>query len=170
MKPSELKVSFKHFIAYFPEVDLPISIGESTHHTFSQNNEPLPIQVVEQYLIPIEENEVDEFTEFIPCLRIPTANYDFQAIIYWRADLLNYQYTLATFNKKTGALIDKKVIAGTSVENNILTQSVATIEDNWLINIATGRANASDELSYDGSKSKIYEVELLTDGSIIKAL
>lgn len=64
----------------------------------------------------------------------------------------------------------KKVIAGTSVENNILTQSVATIEDNWLINIATGRANASDELSYDGSKSKIYEVELLTDGSIIKAL
>jgi hypothetical protein len=170
MKPLESKVSFKHFMEYFPEVDLPISIGESTHHTFSQNNEPLPSMVVEHYLIPIEENEVDEFTEFIPCLSLPTSTYDFKAIIYWRADLLNYQYTLATFNKKTGALIDKKVIAGTSVRNNILIQSVATIEDNWLINIATGRANATDELSYDANNSKIYELELLTDGSIIKAL
>ncbi|NJK82615.1 MAG: hypothetical protein HC912_01180 [Saprospiraceae bacterium] len=163
-------MSFKHFMEYFPEVDLPISIGESTHYAFSQNNEPLPIAAIMQYLIPIEENEVDEFTEFIPCLRIPTATYDFQAIIYWRADLLNYQYTLATFNKKTGVLIDKKVIAGTRVENNVITQSVATIEDNWLINIATGRVNVAEELSYDANKSKIYEMELLTDGSIIKAL
>ncbi len=164
-----MKVSFRHFIEYFPEIELPISLGENAHHAFSQQNEPLPKQVVEEFIQPLEDRSIDEFTEFVPCLRIPIEKEDFIAIIYWRADLLNYEYTLATF-LKNGDLINKRVIAGVASDGQYITQSIANIEENWLINIATGRSKANDEIGFDAKASKIHELELLTDGSIINAI
>lgn len=164
-----MKVSFRHFIEYFPEIELPISLGEESHHAFSQQNEPLPRQVVEEFIQPLEKQEIDEFTEFVPCLRIPTSKEDFLAIIYWRAGLLNYQYSLVTF-LKNGELIDKRVIAGVVSDGEYITQSIANIEDNWLINIATGRSRADEEVGFSAKDAKIYELELLTDGSIINAI
>ena len=55
MKQQQQRVTFEHFLEKFPEIDLPITLGEDTHHYFSQNNDPLPALMVEQYLLPLEE-------------------------------------------------------------------------------------------------------------------
>ncbi|MCB0376401.1 MAG: hypothetical protein KDD04_10820 [Sinomicrobium sp.] len=158
------KMSFSHFLEKFPEVDLPVTLAEESHHAFSLKNDPLPALLIEQFILPLEVREVDDYTEFIPCMRIPDT-HEFHAIIYWRAGLLNYQYTLACFTKK-GELIDKRVIAGTFSDGDTLTTSVATIDEDWLIYIVSGQARPGDR-NYDPSSSTAYKLELLPEGQIV---
>ena len=110
------------------------------------------------------DDQEDEFTEYIACLRI-AKTHDFHAVIYWKAALMNYQYVLATYDKR-GKLIDKSVIAGTYSDGKSLTKSVATIEDDWLIYIVSGQT-AADDPSYDASTSNAFNLELLATGEII---
>ena len=154
------KISFEHFLEKFPEIELPVTFTDESAIEFSKNNEPLPIQMIHQF---IDEQE-DEFTEYIACMRIPKT-LDFHAVIYWKAALMNYQYVLVTYDKK-GKLIDKSVIAGTYSDGKSLTRSVATIEDDWLIYIVSGQA-AADAPTYDASTSNAFNLELLATGEII---
>jgi hypothetical protein len=156
------RVSFGQFIEKFPEIKLPVILAEDSHHSFSKHNEPLPGLMVEQFIQPLETEPTDEFTEFVPCLRLPET-YDFHAIVYWRAGLMNYQYTLATFTKK-GELIDKRVIAGTFSDGKVLITSVATLDEDWIIYIASGQ---SKEGLFDASNSTTSQLELLPEGNII---
>jgi len=156
------KVSFGHFLEKFPEIKLPVILAEEAHHSFSQKNDPLPAIMVEQFLLPIEQKETDEFTEFVPCLKIPET-HDFHAIIYWRAGLMDYRYTLATFSKK-GELIDKRVIGGTYSDGKTLITSVATLDEDWTIYIASGQ---SQQGQFDATESTAYQLELLPEGFII---
>lgn len=158
------RVSFSHFIDKFPEVTLPITLAEEAHHAFSQQNDPLQPQIIEQFILPLEGQPMDDFTEFVPCMRIPET-HDFHAIIYWRAMLMSYQYTLATFNKK-GELIDKQVIAGTFSHGDTLITSVATIEDDWMIYIVSGQSQASGSKEFDPAQSTATRLALLPDGKI----
>ena len=163
MNPKSTSVQFDHFLEKFPELDLPITLGEETHHHFSNQNDPLPGLMIEQFLAPLESN-VDEFTEFIACFRfIDTKN--FHALVYWKAGLMDYTYTLVTFTTK-GLVIDKRVIAGTFSDGKVLTQSVATIDEDWGILIASGQSS-SNENEYDASSSTAYNLELLPDGKIV---
>ncbi len=157
------RISFSHFLEKFPEVELPVTLGEEAHHAFARENSPMPVQMIEQFILPIEQEPADDYTEFVACMKIPKTG-DFHAIIYWRAGLLNYQYTLATFTNK-GEWIDKRVIAGTFSDGEMLTTSVATIDEEWVIYVVTGRAGAADP-SYDASSSMAYKLELLPDGKI----
>jgi len=154
------KISFNHFLDKFPEIELPITLSDDSTIEFSKNNNPLPAQMIHEFI----DDQEDEFTEFIACLRIPKT-LDFHAIIYWKAALLNYQYILATYTKN-GKLIDKSVIAGTYSEGKSLTKSVATIEEDWIIYIVSGQtaANAS---TYDPTTSNAFNLELLATGEII---
>lgn len=156
-------VSLKHFIERFPEARLPITLTDSSQRVFSATNEPFPQLVIDQYLAPLEGEPVDEYTEFVPCFRIPDTT-DFHAVVYWKAELLNYQFILTTFSKK-GELIDKKVIAGTYFDGNSLVSSVATIDEDWEILIVSGKTE--DEKIYDATGSKTTKLELLPDGQII---
>ena len=168
MKKKQLR--FSHFLEYFPEIELPVHLGDSTHHLFSQKNDPLPPLAIQQFILPFEEEaseEEAEFMEYIPCFRLPKTDA-FHAIVYWRAGLLNYQYVLATFEPK-GELITTKTIAGTFSDGTNMTQSAATIEEDWMIYIVTGfSADASE--TYDAGKSTAIDLELLPDGSIINAI
>lgn len=155
------KISFEHFLEKFPEIELPVTFTDESAIEFSKKNEPLPPQMIQQF---IESGDTDEFTEYIACMRIPNT-HDFYAIIYWKAALMNYQYVLATYDKK-GKLIDKSVIAGTYSDGKSLTKSVATIEDDWLIYIVSGQA-AADAPTYDASTSNAFNLELLATGEII---
>lgn len=157
------KVSFQGFLSKFPEVELPVTLGSETHHDFSQNNPPFDPLHIEDYIEPLEGKETDEFTEFIPCFAIPKTE-GFYALIYWKAGLLNYHYRLATFDKK-GNPINDRVIAGTSSNNEIITQSVATIDEYWSIHIVTGIGKVNEE-TYDPTRSTTLELELFTDGVI----
>jgi hypothetical protein len=162
------KVSFQHFLEKFPEVPLPITLGEDSHHAFSQRNDPLSALMIEQFIEPIEVKEQDEFTEFIPCLRIPKTD-GFHAIIYWRAMLLSYEYTLATFSKR-GELIEDRVIAGTFSNGDLLVSSVATIEDDWMIYIVSGKSQADEKNSFDPKSTTATTLELLPEGNIVEHL
>lgn len=158
------KINFSHFLEKFPEVELPATLGDETHHQFSRENAPLPGLMVEQFILPLEEMPADEYTEFIACFRIPDT-HEFHGVVYWRAGLMNYQYKLVTFTKK-GELIDQRVIAGTFSDGNTLTKSVATIDEDWTIFIISGQAGADREKKYDASASTAYKLELLPDGTI----
>ena len=165
MKPNE-KLNFGHFLEKFPEIELPVTLTEESARTFSQTNDPLSALLIAEYILPIEPEEADEFTEFIACLRFPKTD-GFFAVIYWKAALLNYQYILATFSKK-GELIDRKVIAGTYSDGETLVQSVATIEEDWIIYVVSGKTSAN-ATSYDASSSKSFNLEVLATGEIIRS-
>lgn len=158
------KPTFKDFLSKFPEITLPVTLTEESHHDFSRTNDPLPAAMIEQYIMHIETTEVDEFTEYIPCFRIPETP-GFHSIVYWKASLMTYEYVMVTFNKD-GLSIDKRVIAGTIVEGEQLHRTVATIEDDWIIYCVRGVAPVN-EPTYDPSTSESIHLELLATGEII---
>ena len=45
------KVRFKEFLKKFPVVALPVTIGEGTHLEFSRINDPLPQQMIDQFIL-----------------------------------------------------------------------------------------------------------------------
>lgn len=159
------KIDFSLFLNKFPVVELPATLSEETHHDFSRTNDPLPQVMLDHYILPLEERESDEFTEFVACFQLPKTK-GFYAIVYWRASLMNYQYTLATFTNK-GEFIDKRVIAGTFSDGNTLTRSIATIDEDLEILIVSGQVQAGHEEEYDASTSTAYTLELLPDGKVI---
>ncbi len=163
MKESMPKVDFHHFLEKFPEVELPVTLGEHTHHVFSTHNDALPELMVHQHIQRLEPHLADEYTEFVPCFRIAGIK-DFHAIVYWKAGLMNYQYVLATLTKK-GELIDRRVIAGTFSDGKVITRSVATIDVDWGIYIMSGQVEGSSE-GYDPDASRALELELFPDGRI----
>ena len=156
----EQKISFEYFLEKFPEIELPVTLSDDSASEFSKKNDPLPAQMIQEFI----DDQEDEFTEYIACLRISNT-HDFHAIIYWKAALLNYQYILTTYDKK-GKLIDKSVIAGTYSDGKSLTKSVATIEEDWIIYIVSGQT-AANTSTYDPTTSNAFNLELLATGEII---
>jgi len=156
--------TFGDFLSKFPEVTLPVTLTEESHIEFSRRNPPLSQSMIHEYIHKIEQFDFDEFTEFIPCIKIPKTD-GFHAIIYWRAGLMDYEYTLATFTLK-GQFIDKKVIGGTKVKDGVLVRSVATIEDDWLIYIVLGSSDPNTE-NFTAINSRSFNMELLATGEIV---
>jgi hypothetical protein len=156
--------TFAQFLSRFPVVELPVILNEETHFTFSEKNEPLNSPMIQQFILPLETDEPDELTEYIACFKLPNTA-EFHAIVFWKAALLNYTYTLATFSKK-GVYIDHRTIAGTYVDQQKITISVATINEEHEIYIASGQSGTNDE-GYDAHSSSTYELELLPDGQIV---
>jgi len=159
----ELKIS--DFVEKFPSVELPVVLNEDSVMEFSRINLPLSELDMIAYIHPFEE-DVNEFTEFIPCLSIPET-HDFHALVYWRGDLLKYHFTMITFDKN-GKFLDKKVIGGTYSNEDVLYQAVTTIDEDWIIYVVTGQTQANQK-DYDPTSSKISNLELLADGKIISS-
>jgi len=156
-------MSLKRFLDIFPEVALPVTLTDEAARVFSQENGLIGQGLLEQFVLPFEEEAPDEFTEFVPCFRIP-ATRDFHALVYWRASLMKYQFILLTLDKE-GRFIDQKTLAGTFSRENELWQSVATIDEDWEILVVSGRQ--SDGEWYDASASTKNSMELLPEGHIV---
>lgn len=161
------KVTFFDFLEKFPVLKLPVTLSPDVEIEFSRNNKPLSPVMVSKLIAAIEGDQPDEFTEFVPCFQIHKTD-GFHAIVYWKAGLMNYQYILATLDPK-GTLIDKRVIAGTYSDGETLVQSVATIEDDWIIYIISGQSHTDKTETYDASTSKAFNLELLASGEIINS-
>jgi hypothetical protein len=157
------EITFQDFINAFPETELPIDLTEDTQSVFSKENRPLSKQMIEEYIVPIDDS-IDEFTEYIPCFRIPRTK-DFHAIVLWKAGLMNYEYFVLTFDKK-GSLIEKKMIAGTQVKGDALLRTVTTIKKDWTIASVVGVVAANDDLAYDPATSLDSILELTPEGRI----
>ena len=144
---------------------MPATLGEDTHHVFSVENDPLSDELIAQFIHPTEEVVPDdEFTEYMPCFAIDNTK-EFIALVWWKAELLNYEYVLATFNPK-GQLIDREVIAYTRVEDGKLHRAVAVINSALEIAIALG-TSGDDGDSFDPATSKTVEMEVLASGEIV---
>lgn len=163
MTVKQSKITFNDFINRFPEIELPITLNTETHHLFSAHNQPISDEMINRFLLSIEDDTVDEFTEYVPCFRLENTG-DFYAIVYWKAGLLSYEYFLATFTKK-GELIDKKLIASTLVEGEEMSHQIATIEIDWQIHIVKGYSKIAHD--YDPTSSKVENLEILESGEVI---
>lgn len=157
------RARFSDFLKKFPEVELPVTLNQEQQLLFSRRNDPLPLPLIQQYILP-HEAEYDEFTEYVPCLRYP-ATHDFHALIYWKGSLLKHEFILATYDKK-GELIDRKHLSGTRSEQEKVVQSIATLEEDWMIHVVEG-VGEPDRHSYKARESRLIQMELLADGRII---
>lgn len=162
-----MKPNFADFLKKFPQVELPVSLTNESHFVFSRENDVLPTVLVEEFIIPYDE-EVDEFTEYIPCLQLPDQN-DFYGIVYWKASLLVYEYILITYDK-TGKFITKQVIAGLKTNLDSVLQRLAVIDEELIITIAEGAQLDADRSDYDPGSTKAYHMEILSSGDIIYAV
>lgn len=157
----------KDFLGRFPEIELPITISQDTINDISKASKPLPPEMIAEYLVPLEEGQVnDEYTEFVACFQLPSPP-NFTALVYWRADLLQYHYVLVTLEKKTGTLIDRRVIAGTTFVEGELTQSSAAIQEELTIYVVSGQGSA-DEYDYKASGSTATRLQLSEEGKIME--
>jgi hypothetical protein len=157
---------FEFFLEYFPEVDLPVTLGEQTYIEFGRENNMLPASLVRKFLEPIQELPTDELTEYIPGFRIKET-FGFYAIVYWRASLAGYHYILTTFTKK-GEYIDQHVLAGTLLDGKAIFESVATIGLDWEIIIVSGKKSAGTAY-YDPAGSTTIRLELMPEGTIFRS-
>lgn len=159
------KLGFPDFVAKFPPVSMPVTLGEETHHVFSTENDPLSDAMIAQYIHPTEEVVPDdEFTEYVPCFAIDSTE-QFIALVWWKAELMNYEYVLATFDLK-GQLIDREVIAYTRVGEGQVHRAVATIDAELEIHIAEGASPDGNEL-FDADASRTREMEIMKTGEIV---
>jgi hypothetical protein len=157
------KHAFANFVAKFPPVSMPVTLGEATHHVFSAENDLLPESMVEQFILPVDSGETDEFTEFLPCFGIEDAG-PFIALVWWKAGLLTYEYHLATF-MPSGKAIDHKIIAFTRGEDGNIRRAVSTIDEDLVIFVAEGISKGGDDYM-DPTTSKTYEFEIMNNGEI----
>jgi hypothetical protein len=159
------RLGFPDFVAKFPPVSMPATLGEDTHHVFGTENDPLSDELIAQFIHPTEEViPDDEFTEYVPCFAIDNTE-QFIALVWWKAELLNYEYVLATFDLK-GKLIDREVIAFTRVGEGKVQRAVALINSALEINIALGTSSDSGDV-LDPDTSKTLEMEILPSGEIV---
>lgn len=154
---------FKQFLGKFQEGVPPITLSDDTHHVFSLENEPLSEKMIADFITKYEPKEIDEFTEYVPCFRLPKRN-DMVTLVYWKAGLLTYDYLLATFSAKTSSMIDKKVIAGTKVlDNKTVKRTVAVIGEDYSVTTAEG---LEINTVFDASNSVPHRYIISEDGFV----
>lgn len=161
----EPEVTFEDFLSKFPEIELPIRLARDTHHVFSQENAPLSEFEVKQFISPYEDIKYDNLTEYVPCFSLKI-DYDFHAIVYWRARLLTYEYFIATFHK-TGLGLARRKIAGMVLYGDKTAQAIALIDEDWIIYVVEGEAGINSQDEFDPQSTNSYNLEILTDGRII---
>jgi hypothetical protein len=160
-----MTINFKNYKERFPSVELPITLSEDSHHDFSKENDPLQAEMIKEYITRYETVEIDDdLTEYIACFEVPTDKKEFVVLVYWKAALLTYDFVLATYNPKTGAMIDKKAIAGTKVTDNGVKRIAAIIKEDLSIFLAEGIEETGTD--YDADASKVRHFQILDTGLI----
>ena len=157
------KAKFKDFLERFPELQLPLTLRDDSHHDFEQNK-PLSDEMIASYITRYEIGQVDDFTEYVACFSFPkVAKQPYQVVVYWKAALMQYDYVLATYSLD-GNMIDKKAIAGTKVVGNAVKHTLATIDEKNTIFIAEGEV--TEGVDYDPNSTKTKRFEVLENGRI----
>ena len=161
------EIHIEDLLGFFPEVELPIEVTEDLVMTAESVNKVLPPAIIEEFLVKWEGGEdFDEFTEFVPILRIREAE-EFHALIYWKGGLMKYEYILVTLDK-LGNFITRKSIASTLSDGNTVKKSVSKIDEDMIIHIMAGENQVNGK--YDPSKSQAFNMEILHSGDIIFSL
>ncbi len=148
--------TFEQFLELLPTVELPLTISDELQQEVSKLNTTVSDIMLQEFIKKYEPVDDDDLTEYIPCFRVNISD-EFVSIVYWRASLLQYLYVLANYSLK-GDMIDKKVIAGTTVINNLVEKSACMINEDWEIFRANGSANNGFDYNADATKFVQYEI------------
>lgn len=151
---------FNEFIDYFPVLELPISLLPDISQ-IPTDETPLPGSLLEDYILPFEGEEVDDFTEYIPYGRIG-GDRKFEALIYWKAGVMQYEFVLATFSKN-GEPINHAIVGGIRSDEKGMLHSVCVIHDDLSITIAEGM-DSSEGGSEDNNNT--YQMRIDDAGTI----
>jgi len=157
-------MAFTEFTDRFPEASLPIEFGELSYREFQETAQLLPDALVSEYIAPLEA-ELDEYTEVLPAAKITTKGY--VAVVYWKAGLLHNHYRLATFDKQ-GNPVENRVIAGSYLVDDEVTQSAATITPERIVYVVSGQTHLEDSLGAAATSSAIRLG--IDDGGVIEEL
>ncbi len=160
------QIRFSHFLEQFPALDLPLAFNDDTVRTISKETPPISPRVIEQYILPIEPGQANELTEFVACLRLPEAD-KYAGVVYWRADLAQYHFTLVTFDVQTQEVIDRQVIAGTSYDGEELLQTHALLTEALLLYQVSGQGGGID-YDYQASTSTARRFQIGESGKIVE--
>ena len=160
------QIRFDYFLESFPRLDLPFHFTDDAVRTISKETAPLSPRVIEQYIFPLEPGQVSEMTEFVACLRLPEAD-NYAGLVYWRADLAQYHYTLVTIDLKTQELIDRLVVAGTSFDGEELVQTHAVLTEALLIYQVSGQGGGQ-EYDYTAANSTARRFQIADSGKIVE--
>ena len=150
------KVKFDNFLERFPEAELPATLRDDSNFDFEKNDTLQP-QMLEDYILPYEATEMDDFTEYLSCFRLPPQE-KWVAVVYWKAGLMNYDFVIATYQLATGTMIDKKAIAGVKVEGQDVKRIIATINSDFSIVVAEGLETTGADYVADSTKTHRYEI------------
>lgn len=154
---------FDVFLESFPELDLPIILTEDLNVTFSANNIPIRDVDITAFIHTIDDN-IDEFTEYVPCFKIPDSPH-FHAIVFWKGMLMENKYVLAIYSLQ-GEPLDAKILSITKHNSLGIARSVAKIDKDWNIVIVKGTEDLQDDL-YNPKASKIVTMEITPEGKIV---
>lgn len=156
------KPSFSAFLEAFAVQELPVTLTEESISDYERLSDPLAQVLINAFIEP-ETEEPDAFTEFVPCFKLADTG-EFHAVVYWKGELMKYQYFLTTLDKN-GNQISNAVIGGIRSDGEIIIRSVATIDENLIIHIVEGEQPAS-ELRYVSDQSRAYQMEIRKSGEI----
>jgi hypothetical protein len=156
-------VDFQQFLNYFPAVELPITLREDTYEELSADMPIIPQAMIDHFLMD-EADFDDDMTEYIPCFRLPKHEH-FDAVVYWKASLLSYDYILKTYTKDGEGVIDSQTIAGTQVKDGQIIQSIAIVGADDTIYIATGNINDDGTIA-DATQNSTRTIEINEDGTL----
>ena len=156
------KPSFSAFLKAFTVQELPVTLTEESISDFERLSDPLAQVLINAFIEP-EADEPDAFTEFVPCFKLPDTR-DFHAVVYWKGELMKYQYFLTTFDK-SGNQISNAVIGGIQSDGKVVVRSVATIDENLIIHVVEGEQPAA-EARYVPDQSRAYQMEIKKSGEV----
>lgn len=156
-------VSFKDFTAYFPEIELPVILTKDSASEFSRYNKPFNNNVIEEYFVKWDK-EIDEYSEFLPCFKIPETG-EFTAFVYYKASLLKYGFYIITFDKNND-LLSIRPLNSIEIKAEKIENSAVIIDEDWLIRVVAGEQELHVE-DYDANESRMSTMEILPTGDII---
>jgi hypothetical protein len=157
-----LSKNIHKLLSYFPEVVPPVTLTDESIDHISATNDAIPAELLSEFIVVWDGEEMDEFTEYVPCFKLPK-HENYLALVYWKASLLKYEYILATIDKNA-ELINKNTICGTIVEGDIIKKSVASIDEEMVIHIVAGAQNTND--LYHPDHSQNFTMEIVDNGEI----
>lgn len=156
---------FADFLALFQVAELPVSLTLDSHKAFEEISDLIPPDLVSNFIMQEDELPEEEFTEYLPCFKLPDAkDREYKSVVYWKASLMRYDFILATYTK-TGIPISRQVIAGTSSDGKTIVRKLATIEKDFSIEIIASEQDAHS-FHFDPSASYELSYELLPNGYI----
>ena len=153
--------SFSEFLSFFPKATLPLTIQHSDHHHFSKSNDPLTEALLQTYVIPNLDFEIDEFTEFLPCLKFESTPGMYHLVL-WSARLMHYSFYVMNFNQQ-GMFLDLADVAGFYTDENKIIQKMAHIDAEGNLFLVEGNL---DEIQHEVNpdKTKKWQLKILPDG------